>query len=81
MPIFAKDENRPHLMPSAFASDAHLEMRVETENISFTPASKGIEEITQVLGEILDWLMKISTLSVWIGLPRTVRLTSGVAGW
>jgi hypothetical protein len=56
-------------------------MRVETENISFTPASTGIEEITQVLGEILDWLMKISTLSVWIGLPRTVRLTSGVAGW
>jgi hypothetical protein len=47
--IRAKDENRPHLMPSAFASDASLATRVETENISFPPASKGIEEITQVL--------------------------------
>ena len=47
--IRAKDENRPHLMPDAFTPDASLEMRVETENISFPPASKGIEEITQVL--------------------------------
>jgi hypothetical protein len=47
--IRAKDEGRPHLMPSAFAPDASLEMRVETENISFPPASKGIERITQVL--------------------------------
>lgn len=46
--IRAKDENRPHLMPNAFAPDASLEMRVETENISFPPASKGIEPITQV---------------------------------
>jgi hypothetical protein len=47
--IRAKDENRPHLMPNAFTPDANLEMRVETENISFPPTSKGIEEITQVL--------------------------------
>jgi hypothetical protein len=47
--IRAKDENRPHLMPGAFALDASLEMKVETENISFPPASKGIEAITQVL--------------------------------
>ena len=47
--IRAKDENRPHLMPSAFSQDASLEMRVETENISFPPASKGIEAVTQVL--------------------------------
>jgi len=47
--IRAKDENRPHLMPSVFAPDASLEMRIETENISFPPASKGIEAITQVL--------------------------------
>jgi hypothetical protein len=47
--IRAKDENRPHLMSRAFTPDASLEMRVETENISFPPASKGIEAITQVL--------------------------------
>jgi hypothetical protein len=47
--IRAKDENRPHLMPGAFAPDVSLEMKVETENISFPPASKGIEAITQVL--------------------------------
>jgi hypothetical protein len=37
--IRAKDENRPHLMPSAFALDAKLEMKVKTGNISFPPAS------------------------------------------
>ncbi|MEA2821039.1 MAG: hypothetical protein QOJ86_3043 [Bradyrhizobium sp.] len=47
--IRAKDENRPHLMQGAFAPDASLEMKVKTENISFPPASKGIEAITQVL--------------------------------
>lgn len=47
--IRAKDGGRPHLMPSAFTPDASLEMRVETENISFPPASKGIEAITQIL--------------------------------
>jgi hypothetical protein len=47
--IRAKDESRPHLMSGAFASDASLKMRVETENISFPPASNGIEAITQVL--------------------------------
>jgi hypothetical protein len=47
--IRAKDENRPHLMASAFTPDASLDIRVETENISFPPASKGIEAITQVL--------------------------------
>ena len=47
--IRAKDENRPHLMCNAFTPDANLGMRVETENISFPPTSKGIEEITQVL--------------------------------
>ena len=47
--IRAKDENRPHLMPDAFAPGASLEMKVETEKISFPPASKGIEAITQVL--------------------------------
>lgn len=47
--IRAKDENRPHLMPGVFAQDASLQMKVETENISFPPGSKGIEAITQVL--------------------------------
>ena len=47
--IRAKDENRPHLMHNAFTPDANLEMRVETENISFPPKAKGIERITQVL--------------------------------
>jgi hypothetical protein len=41
--IRAKDENRPHLMPNVFTPDARLEMRVETGNISFPPASKRIE--------------------------------------
>jgi hypothetical protein len=36
-------------MPDAFTPDACLEMRVETENISFPPAAKGIAAITQVL--------------------------------
>ena len=38
-------------MPDAFAPGASLEMKVETENISFAPASKGIEAITQVWAE------------------------------
>jgi hypothetical protein len=43
--IRAKDENRPHLMPSAFAPDASLEVRVETENISFPPRQKALKQL------------------------------------
>jgi hypothetical protein len=45
----AKDENRPHLMNSAFADSARLEVRNTTDAISFPPATFGVEAITQVL--------------------------------
>ncbi len=45
----AKDENRPHLMPGVFATDATLEMVVRTGTISFPPLSHGIDAITEVL--------------------------------
>jgi len=45
----AKDENRPHLMASAFADSARLEVRNTTDAISFPPATLGVEAITQVL--------------------------------
>jgi len=47
--IRAKDSNRPHLMARAFAQDATLQMVVKTESISFTPISKGLESISDVL--------------------------------
>jgi hypothetical protein len=45
----AKDENRPHLMSQVFSSTAALQMRVNTDSISFPAASHGIDEITDVL--------------------------------
>ncbi|TMS58662.1 hypothetical protein MW7_008095 [Imbroritus primus] len=47
--IRAKDENRPHLMPHAFASDATLQMTVKSDAISFPARSEGLAAITDVL--------------------------------
>jgi hypothetical protein len=45
----AKDENRPHLMKSAFAETAVLEMAVNSGVISFPPFSNGVDAITKIL--------------------------------
>ena len=47
--IYAKDGNRPWLMPQAFAKDANLEMVVQTDAISFPSAATGIDAITKIL--------------------------------
>ena len=47
--IRAKDENRPYLMPRAFAEDATLNVVVKDGSISFPPISHGLESITEVL--------------------------------
>jgi hypothetical protein len=79
--VRAKDENRPHLLPSAFSTDASLEMRVETENISFPPTSKGIDAITQVL--VRDFGLVYENIYTFClsRAPRDGKATSGVAGW
>jgi len=45
----AKDENRPYLMPAAFAPDAMVEMVVPGGEISFPARMDGLDSITQVL--------------------------------
>lgn len=45
----AKDENRPHLMASAFSESASLEMVLNTGTISFPPQSCGLAAIADVL--------------------------------
>src|SRR5262245_1818722 len=45
----AKDESRPHLMRSAFAASARLEVKNETDAISFPPVTTGLDAITKVL--------------------------------
>jgi hypothetical protein len=47
--IRAKDGNRPHLMPQAFAADAELTMQVNTGDITFPDAVKGVKAISDVL--------------------------------
>lgn len=47
--IQAKDTNRPVYMTQAFAPDARLEMKVDTDAISFPPLTKGRDEISQLL--------------------------------
>ncbi len=47
--IRAKDENRPHLMAHAFAQDATLTMRVESQAISFPARTEGLAAIADVL--------------------------------
>lgn len=45
----AKDENRPHYMARAFAPDAVLEMRLNTQAIAFPPNARGLDAITDTL--------------------------------
>jgi hypothetical protein len=47
--IRAKDENRPYLMPLAFAGAANLRMVVKSDAISFPTHASGREAITDVL--------------------------------
>lgn len=47
--IQAKDTNRPVYMPQAFADDARLVMKVDTDAISFPPRTEGCDAISQVL--------------------------------
>ncbi|MGV6396796.1 hypothetical protein ACTUVN_002491 [Pseudomonas caspiana] len=47
--ILAKDGNRPHLLRQAFASDATLEMILNTGTISFPPRVEGRDGIAEVL--------------------------------
>jgi len=47
--IKAKDANKPHLMKGVFSKDAILEMKVESQNISFPAAVNGLNEITETL--------------------------------
>jgi hypothetical protein len=47
--IRAKDQNRPHLMPLAFAEHSTLDMEVKTGAISFPAHSRGRDAITEVL--------------------------------
>ncbi|MBV7496250.1 hypothetical protein KW837_18410 [Pseudomonas sp. PDM24] len=47
--IKAKDGNRPHLLPQAFAPDAILDMVVHTGSISFPPHVEGLGSIGDVL--------------------------------
>ncbi len=47
--IRAKDENRPHLMPTVFAPQASLEMIIKTETIYFPAVSLGLPAISDVL--------------------------------
>jgi hypothetical protein len=47
--IRAKDQNRPHLMTEAFASDATVRMIIDTTTISFPPTMSGLDAITDTL--------------------------------
>ena len=47
--ILAKDKNKPHLMKKCFCESAYLEMKVNTENISFPEKTSGLEAITDIL--------------------------------
>jgi hypothetical protein len=47
--IRAKDDNKPHMMKAVFLESAIVDMKVQTENISFPAHSSGLEAITDVL--------------------------------
>lgn len=47
--LHAKDCNRPHRMPQAFAEDASLRMVVRKGGIAFPPLSSGREAISETL--------------------------------
>ena len=45
----SKDENKPHLIPSVFSSDAVLSMNLKTNNIFFPATTVGVKNIEKVL--------------------------------
>lgn len=47
--VFAKDMNRPHLVPRVFSSRAAVEMILKTDAIAFSPRADGPEEIAGML--------------------------------
>lgn len=47
--LLAKDHNRPHLMRSAFADAARLDVDSRSEAMSFQPVTHGLEAITKAL--------------------------------
>ncbi len=47
--IYAKDNNKPHMMKDIFTKNAILNMELETKNISFPSESMGLDSITNVL--------------------------------
>jgi hypothetical protein len=47
--IYAKDGNRPHLLPDAFMDDAMLTIELKTDEISFPSRVSGIDGISAVL--------------------------------
>lgn len=47
--IYAKDNNKPHLMDSIFKSSAKLDIILNSDNISFPSQTIGLEKITTVL--------------------------------
>lgn len=47
--IRAKDTNMPVLMKEVFSANARLEMKLQTQNISFPSLTLGLENITEVL--------------------------------
>ena len=49
MYIKAKDESKPMLMRDVFSANATLEMKVQSENISFPESVIGLSEITDTL--------------------------------
>ena len=47
--VRAKDQNRPHLLQQVFCTDAILDMKVESENITFPAQTCGLAAISQLL--------------------------------
>lgn len=47
--VHAKDENRPHLLDGVFSTDARLEIRNRSEQISFPAVTVGLAGIADVL--------------------------------
>jgi hypothetical protein len=47
--LLAKDHNRPHLMTSAFADAARLNVDSRSEAMSFQPVTHGLDAITKAL--------------------------------
>lgn len=47
--VYAKDYNRPYQMHRVFCEEATLEMRVNSESITFPPITRGREGIAELL--------------------------------